>query len=146
MPARAPTITGDPGSAQAARDRVALYYKLIAEKRFDAAQALWSSGPIRSESASLFAARFAGEEKVRAEVGIPFAPEGAAGSVNITVPVIVRGVPALAIDQPYELHRLVILRRLNAAPNSPGGERQWQIHEVRDIEAGPEGLPRPIAY
>ena len=138
-------IAHDPASPLAARDRVGLYYKLIADKRLDAAQAMWAEGQIRKESPALFAARFAGEEKVRAEVGQPSDPVGAGGESYITVPAIIRGVPELAPDRPYELHRLVILRRSGAIGASTS-KPPWQIDEVRDVAAEPEGTARPIAF
>ena len=64
------------------------YYGLLEEKRFVDAQDLWSpTGAIGSQDDAHFVARFRGFGEIHANVGAPSEPEGAAGSLYVTVPV-----------------------------------------------------------
>ncbi|WP_416462993.1 hypothetical protein [Sphingomonas sp. VDB2] len=128
----APVAEGsiDPDSAQGAAQVVQGYYGLLEEKRFEDAQDLWDqSGAIGSQDDAHFAARFRGFSEIHANVGAPSEPEGAAGSMHVTVPVQVYGRIA-ANGRPWHVLRQVVLRRVDDVPGSTQEQRRWHIETI----------------
>jgi hypothetical protein len=120
----------DPDSAQGAAQVVQGYYGLLEEKRFEDAQDLWNpSTAIGAQDDAHFAARFRGFSEIHANVGAPSEPEGAAGSLYVTVPVQVYGRIA-ANGKPWYALRQVTLRRVNDVPGSSEEQRRWQIQSI----------------
>lgn len=114
-------LTVDPKSPQAAADVVAEYGGLLKARRYTQAHRLWS-GDATSDAG--FAARFSGYNIEGAAVGAPGAPEGAAGSIYIEVPLQLfftsgRDMGALSGN--------VTLRRVSDVPGSSREQRRWHI-------------------
>src|SRR5690606_16764030 len=83
----------DPASPEQAADVIRRYYEAIAAGEHERAYRLWSdNGAASGQSLDEFARGYAQTSSVQAEVGAPSAPEGAAGSVYVKVPVVVRAV------------------------------------------------------
>ena len=114
----APVAEGsfDPDSAQGAAQVVQGYYGLLEEKRFEDAQELWN--PATAIGA-----------QDDANFGAPSEPEGAAGSLYVTVPVQVYGRIA-ANGKPWYALRQVTLRRVNDVPGSTEEQRRWHIQSI----------------
>lgn len=120
----------DPQTAQGAAQVVQGYYGLLEERRFEEAQDLWSdTAPAGSEDAAVFGARFRGFSEIHANVGAPAEPEGAAGSLFVTVPVQVYARVA-ATGKPWYALRQVVLRRVNDVPGSSEADRRWHISSI----------------
>lgn len=120
----------DPESAQGAAQVVQGYYALLEEKRFADAQDLWNpTGAIGAQDDARFEARFRGFGEIHANIGAPSDPEGAAGSLYVTVPVQVYGRIA-ATGKPFYTLRTVTLRRVNDVPGSTPEQRRWHIEQI----------------
>ncbi|PZU59494.1 MAG: hypothetical protein DI547_05755 [Sphingobium sp.] len=122
--------TIDPESAQGAAQLVQGYYGLLEEKRFADAQDLWNEeSPNGKEDPALFTARFRGFSEIHANIGTPDDPEGAAGSVYVTVPVQVYA-RVTATGKPYYALRAVSLRRVNDVDGATQEQRRWHIEDI----------------
>ena len=120
----------DPDSAQGAAQVVQGYYGLLEEKRFEDAQDMWNPATaIGAQDDAHFAARFRGFSEIHANIGAPSEPEGAAGSLYVTVPVQVYGRIA-ANGKPWYALRQVTLRRVNDVPGSTEEQRRWHIQSI----------------
>ena len=127
-----PIVEGSitPDSAQGAAQVVQGYYGLLEEKRFVDAQDLWDQGgAIGSQDDAHFAARFRGFSEIHANIGAPSEPEGAAGSIYVTVPVQVYGRIA-ANGKPWHVLRQVQLRRVDDIEGSTAEQRRWHIESI----------------
>ena len=130
--AAAPVSEGsiDPASAEGAAQLVRGYYGLLEEGRFADAQDIWKDGPRHGdEDPAAFAARFAMASEIHANVGVPGEPEGAAGSLYVTVPVQIYA-RVKASGKPYYALRAVVLRRINDVPGSSAQVRRWHIERI----------------
>jgi hypothetical protein len=122
--------TIDPDSAQGAAQVVQGYYGLLEEKRFEDAQDLWNpTSAVGQQDDAHFAARFRGFSEIHANIGGPTEPEGAAGSLYVSVPVQIYGRLA-ANGKPWYALRQVVLRRVNDVPGSTGEQRRWHIEAI----------------
>lgn len=120
----------DADSAQGAAQVVQGYYGLLEEKRFEDAQDLWNpTGAIGQQDDAHFAARFRGFSEIHANIGAPTQPDGAAGSVYVSVPVQIYGRLA-ANGKPWYALRQVMLRRVNDVPGSTAEQRRWHIERI----------------
>lgn len=129
---RTPLAEGpiDPDGPQGAAQVVQGYYGLLETKKFEDAQDLWNpAGTIGSQDDAHFAARFRGFSEIHANIGAPGAPEGAAGSSYVTVPVQVYGRIA-ANGKPWYALRQVTLRRVNDVDGSTAEQRRWHIESI----------------
>ena len=122
-PDRAPLIEPkrpiDPKSAEAAGQVVQHYGALIERDRFADAAGYWSD--IRAAAA--FAKQLQAEGLKHLEIGDLGKPEGAAGSIYVTIPVVFYGASnRKAAD--------VILRRVNDVPGSTEAQRRWHIERI----------------
>lgn len=111
-------------SAEAAGQVVQSYGALIERKRWAEANALWGD----SVNAAKFQNQLAQSADVHLEIGNPGEPEGAAGSVYLTMPVILYG--DLKDGQPYRRSADVVLRRVNDVPGSTEAQRRWHIERI----------------
>ena len=117
-------------SAQGAANVVQTYYALLGGRAFDKAWALWSDGGKASGQATpaAFAASFDRYAQYNAQVGGPGAIEGAAGSLYVTVPVVIYG----RLKTGAEVHETghATLRRVNDVPGSTPEQRRWHIAKI----------------
>ncbi|MET0372523.1 MAG: hypothetical protein ABW039_14255 [Sphingobium sp.] len=125
----------DPDSAQGAAQLVQSYYGLLEQRHFAEAQDLWGErSPVGIEENQRFANRFRGFSEIHANIGAPTNPEGAAGSVYVTVPVQVYG--RLTHDgKPWYMLRQVTVRRVNAVDGASEADRRWHIESITRYEA-----------
>jgi hypothetical protein len=115
----------DPASAEAAGQVVQSYGALIEQKNWAAANALWGDNAIQ---AAEFRTELSGNSEVHLEIGSPGEPEGAAGSIYVTVPVFFYG--DRKDGQPFRRSADVVLRRVNNVPGSTEAQRRWHIDRI----------------
>ena len=124
-----------PTSAQGAGNVLQTYYALVSEGHYNDAWKLWTQGGEGSGmSAEAFAASFAQYSSYNANIGKPGEIEGAAGSLFVSVPVVIFGRKKSG----EEVHELgeVTLRRVNDVPGSTADERAWHIFRI-DLKPSP---------
>lgn len=114
----------DPKSAEAAGQVVQSYGALIEQQRWAEANALWGNPQL----ATKFKADLAQLADVHLEIGNLGDPEGAAGSIYLTMPVIFYGDSN--DGQPFRRSADVILRRVNDVPGSTETQRRWRIERI----------------
>jgi hypothetical protein len=117
----------DPKSPEAAQRLVEQFADRLEARRFGEAYELiadmlptWKEGE--------FSGEYSAKREIRTEVGKPTAPEGAAGSVYITVPLSVSGRERNG-DRFRESWTLT-LRRVNDVPGSSTEQRRWHIERI----------------
>jgi len=117
-------------SAQGAANVVQTYYAHLGQKAYDKAWVLWSDGGRASgqHTATAFAASFDRYSQYNAQVGGPGPIEGAAGSLHVTVPVVIYG--RLKTGQEVHEKGQATLRRVNDAPGSTPAQRRWHISTI----------------
>lgn len=119
-----------PESAQGAADVVQTYYALIGEKKYAQAWVLWSyDGKASGQpTAEAFARSFDRYSQYNAQVGAPGEPEGAAGSIYVSVPVVIYG----RLKSGAEVHEkgAADLRRVNDVDGSTAEQRRWHISRI----------------
>jgi hypothetical protein len=109
----------DPKSTEAAGQVVQHYGALIEQDRWNDAANFWGG----IEAASSFARELRARGLKHLEIGKPGAPEGAAGSIYVTMPIVFyRGSNRIAAD--------VVLRRVNDIPGSTQAQRRWHIERI----------------
>lgn len=113
----------NPKSAEAAGQVVQHYGALIEQKRFAAAEKLWGHAPSAKQQTS----ELKRYSEAHLQIGRPADMEGAAGSIYITVPVVLYGTL-----EGKNVHRKVnvILRRVNDVPGSTQAQRRWHIERI----------------
>lgn len=114
----------DPKSTEAAGQVVQHYGALIEQKKWNDAAKLWGS----SEAAAQFAAKLKSNQETHLEIGELGRPEGAAGSIYLSVPVTLYGKDAEG--KQFRAERTIILRRVNDVPGSTEAQRRWHIERV----------------
>lgn len=114
----------DPKSVEAAGQIVQSYGALIEQKRWTQSRDLWGE----AATAHKFEATFADDADVHLEIGNPGDPEGAAGSIYVTIPVFFYG--DRNDGTPYRRAADVILRRVNDVPGSTEAQRRWHIERI----------------
>lgn len=114
----------DPKSAEAAGQIVQHYGALIEERRFRDAAALWTD----AKSARNFGEELKTNGQFHLEIGKPGEPEGAAGSIYVTVPIKFYGSDARRGSTGR--YADVILRRVNDVPGSTETQRRWHIERI----------------
>jgi hypothetical protein len=115
----------DPKSAEAAGQVVQSYGALIEQGRWAEANALWGSA---DAAAKFQATAFADAKEVHLGIGNLGEPEGAAGSIYVTMPVIFYGDGK--DGKPFRRSAEVILRRVNDVPGSTEAQRRWHIERI----------------
>ena len=113
-----------PKSAEAAGQVVQSYGALIEQARWAKANALWGN----SAEAARFKTDLAQLADVHLEIGNLGDPEGAAGSIYVTMPVIFYGDSK--DGQPFRRSADVTLRRVNDVPGSTEAQRRWHIERI----------------
>lgn len=114
----------DPKSVEAAGQVVQSYGALIEQKRWSEANALWGD----RANAGKFQARLSDPREVHLEIGDLGEPEGAAGSIYVTMPVTFYG--DAKDGKPFRRSADVILRRVNDVPGSTEAQRRWHIERI----------------
>jgi hypothetical protein len=114
----------DPKSVEAAGQVVQSYGALIEQKRWPEANALWGN----AKTPTQFQTQLSRLSEVHLEIGNVGDPEGAAGSIYVTMPVIFYG--DAADGQPFRRSADVILRRVNDVPGSSEEQRRWHIERI----------------
>ena len=109
----------DPKSAEAAGQVVQHYGSLIEQGRWGEAATYWGDG----NAASSFAKELQERGLKHLEIGKPGEPEGAAGSIYVTMPVVF-------YDGSKRSSADVILRRVNDVPGSTEAQRRWHIERI----------------
>ena len=114
----------NPKSAEAAGQVVQHYGAFIEEKRFSQAEKLWGD----NAAAERLIAQLKTYSEAHLQVGKPTDMEGAAGSIYITVPVVLYGKASSGAA----VHRrgTAILRRVNDVPGSTEAQRRWHIERI----------------
>ena len=114
----------DQSAPEAALEVVQNYGALLEQNRWSEANALWGD----TAAAAKFQSALAQAADVHLESGNPGDPEGAAGSIYVTVPVIIYGDSK--DGQPFRRSADVILRRVNDVPGSTEAQRRWHIERI----------------
>ena len=114
----------DPRSAEAAGQVVQGFGALIEQQRWVEAEALWGD----KATGSKFTADLKRNRESHLEIGRPGDPEGAAGSIYVTVPVVLYGRNASGAD--FRRGADVILRRVNDVDGSTEAQRRWHIERI----------------
>jgi hypothetical protein len=114
----------DPKSAEAAGQVVQSYGALIEQGRWSEANALWGD----ASAATQLQKQLAQYAEVHLEIGNPSDPEGAAGSIYVTMPVFFYG--DAKDGQPFRRSAEVTLRRVNDVPGSTEAQRRWHIERI----------------
>lgn len=114
----------DPRSPEAADQVVQSFGALIEQKRWQEAEALWRDGA----TARAFTSTLRPYPEVHLEIGAPGDPEGAAGSIYVTMPVVFYGKQSSGTD--FRRAADVILRRVNDVPGSTEAQRRWHIERI----------------
>lgn len=114
----------DPKSAEAAGQVVQSFGALIEQKRWAEAEALWGD----AATASRFTADLKRNRESHIEIGRPGEPEGAAGSVYVTMPIVFYGKNSAGAD--FRRGADVILRRVNDVDGSTEAQRRWHIERI----------------
>lgn len=136
------TSQGDAPTPAQAADVIRRYYQAIAAGEHERAYRLWAdNGAASGQSLAEFRRGYAQTESVQADVGSPTEPEGAAGSVNVKVPVVVRAVTESGEQQRFE--GTYMLRRSNV-DGAPAEQRAWRIYDAA-ISAAPADTRGPDA-
>ena len=111
-------------SAEAAGQVVQSFGALIEQERWGEAEALWGDAAT--------AAKFTGDLKRNREnhieIGKPGELEGAAGSIYVTMPIILYGKSGSGTD--FRRAADVVLRRVNDVPGSTEAQRRWHIERI----------------
>jgi hypothetical protein len=119
----------DPKSAEAAGQAVQHYAALIEQKHFAEAEKYWGN----SSAAGKQSTDLKRWSEAHFQVGKPHGMEGAAGSIFITVPVVLYGVLE---GRPAHRNGDAILRRVNDVPGSTEAQRRWHIERIDWAAAG----------
>ena len=114
----------DPTSTEAAGQVVQSYGALIEQQRWKEANALWGNAAAATKAQTALQAY----PIVHIEIGNLGEPEGAAGSIYVTMPVIFYGDDKAG--QPFRRSAEVILRRVNDVPGSTEAQRHWHIERI----------------
>ena len=114
----------DPKSTEAAGQVVQSYGALIEQKRWREANALWG----HAEMAAEFQQSLAQYREVHLEIGNLGEPEGAAGSIFVSMPVFFYGTGN--DGKSFRRAAEVVLRRVNDVDGSTEAQRRWHIDQI----------------
>ena len=114
----------DPKSAEAAGQVMQSYGALIEQKRFAEAARLWGD----ADGATAFVGPFKSASELHFQIGKPGDTEGAAGSIYVTVPVVLYG--RLKAGGAFSRSGTATLRRVNDVDGSTEAQRRWHISQI----------------
>ena len=114
----------DPKSSRAAGQVVQHYGALIEQRRWKDAEALFGDPATAAEATTALRSR----REVHLEIGDPGKPEGAAGSIYISIPITFYGKKAdgSAFREPAS----AFLRRTNDVPGATQAQRRWHLDRI----------------
>lgn len=119
-----------PQSAQGAADVVQTYFALLGEAKYAEAWRLWSDGGKASgqPDGAAFARSFDRYAQYNAQVGAPGVPDAGAGSIYVSVPVVIYG----RLKTGQEVHEVgeAQLRRVNDVPGATAEQLKWRIFAI----------------
>jgi len=115
----------DPKSAEAAGQVVQHYGALIERERWLKAEKLWGDINAARTFATMLGGKFG---EIHLEIGKLGEPEGAAGSIYLTEPVVFYGQSKAGKD--LRLPAEVTLRRVNDVDGSTEAQRRWHIERI----------------
>lgn len=102
------------------------YYSAIGSRDYARAYGLWRDGGRASgKSLAAFERGFADTADTKVDVGNPSRPEGAAGSIYVTVPVTVHATTRDGTKQRFKGR--YVLRRANAVTGAVPADQDWRI-------------------
>ena len=114
---------------QAAREVIARYYAEIDHGHYEAAYQLWrDDGSASGKSLRDFTAGFADTAHTGVKADAPTDPEGAAGSLYVTIPVWVVAERKDGTRQSYV--GKYVMQRCNDVDGCTLEERRWHIHSA----------------
>ena len=128
-PLEEPSGAIDPKSAEAAGQVVQNYGALIEQKRFAEAEKLWGDSA-RARGVSDELRRYS---EAHLQIGKPEQPEGAAGSIYVSVPTVLYGKRNDGSD--FSRSGEMTLRRVNDVPGSTETQRRWRIESAAWLES-----------
>lgn len=114
----------DPKSVEAAGQVVQRFGALIEQGRWKEAEALFGD----SATAAKALAPLRGYWEVRLEIGPLSEPEGAAGSIYVSMPISFFGKKVDGLH--FRKAATVVLRRVNDVPGSTEAQRRWHIERI----------------
>ena len=114
----------DPKSAEAAGQVVQRFGALIEQGRWKEAEALFGDKAMAAKAL----APLRGYWELRLEIGPLSEPEGAAGSVYVSMPISFFGKKVDGIH--FRDAATVVLRRVNDVPGSTEAQRRWHISRI----------------
>jgi hypothetical protein len=120
----------DPKSVEAAGQVVQHYGALIEQKRWREAASLWGNG----SAADQFAEKLKSNGENHLEIGELGQPEGAAGSIYVSMRVSFYGRDSEGKD--FRMQRTIVLRRVNDVPGSTEAQRRWHIERIEPTNSG----------
>jgi hypothetical protein len=114
----------DSKSIEAAGQVVQSYGALIEQRRFAEAEKLWGD----ANDARSFGDALKSHPEVHLEIGNLGEPEGAAGSIYVTIPVVFYGQKSTGAS--FRRRADINLRRVNDVPGSTEEQRRWHIERI----------------
>ena len=139
---KSPVIEGkiDPESPQGAAQVVQQYGSLLEQGKYGEAYQMWGAGgDVQGMTEKQFTDRFAKYSEVHTMVGGPTEPEGAAGSVYVTVPMQIYG--RLKEGGTFNLVGPIILKRVNNVPGATTEQLEWHLSKSG---LKPEGVVKEV--
>lgn len=120
------TPARDGKSPEAAVATIDAYYRAINARNYGRAYRLWGdNGRASNQTPEGFAKGFVHTSSTTVATGQPSDPEGAAGSIYITVPVTVSAIDNKGNEQIFA--GSYVLRRVDDVPGSTAEQRRWHI-------------------
>ncbi|MFL6733168.1 MAG: hypothetical protein ACJ8EY_00555 [Sphingomicrobium sp.] len=116
-------LKGPEGAGQVVQQFAAL----MEQRRFGEARKLWGSGGVTADSQQLLKL-LEGYRELHAQVGKPSDMEGAAGSLYVTVPMVLYGRDSEGGD--FDMKASATLRRVNDVPGSTPEQRIWHLTNI----------------
>jgi hypothetical protein len=121
--------TGVEGASRVLRG----YYAALDARQYEVAYAYWESGGAASgQTFEEFSAGFAETERVAVELGEPGRIGAAAGSVYISIPVIITATQKDGSVR--EFSGSYTLRRTNNVDGSSAWDRAWHLYQAQIVE------------
>jgi hypothetical protein len=114
----------DPKSVEAAGQVIRQYGALIEQRQWKAAAELWGDPRL----AEALARQLRREAEVHLEIGDLGKPEGAAGSIYVTMPIAFYGMNPTG--KSFRRAAEIVLRRVNDVPGSTEAQRRWHIERI----------------
>ena len=116
-------LKGPEGAGQVAQQFAALFE----QRRFADARKLWGDNGVAGDSAALLS-ELESYREVHAQIGKPSDPEGAAGSIYVTIPLVLYGRDSRGTE--FNMKATATMRRVNDVPGSTAAQRSWHLQQL----------------